>query len=65
MLLGWAFIGWCVYGGIYLPAQYGSYGREVEEEHARKFGESRLGKPSVGEPSVGEDDVGESLSDEE
>jgi hypothetical protein len=53
MLLGLAFIGWCVYGGIYLPAQYGGYGREVEEEHASRFG------------SVGEDNVGESLSDDE
>ncbi len=53
MLIGWAFIGWCVYGGIYLPAQYGAYGSEVEEEHANTFGDS----------GVGQDDVGESLDD--
>ena len=53
MLIGLAFIGWCIYGGIYLPAQYGGYGREVEEEHARTFGDS----------GAGEDNVGESLQD--
>lgn len=66
MLLGWAFIGWCVYMGVYVPAQYGGYGREVEEEHARKVGDARVREDDarVGEDdAVGEDDVGESLED--
>jgi hypothetical protein len=61
MLIGLAFLGWCVYGGIYLPAQYGAYGREVEEEHARERGASSFGEND--NSGVGEDDVGESLDD--
>jgi hypothetical protein len=60
-LLGLAFIGWCVYGGVYLPAQYGAYGREVEEEHAGKRGDSSVSDED--DSGVGEDNVGESLDD--
>lgn len=67
MLIGWAFIGWCVYMGVYVPAQYGGYGQEVEEEYARTSGDDRVRKKlrfSDNDASVGEDDVGESLEEE-
>lgn len=59
MLVGLAFVGWCVYGGIYLPAKYGSYGAEVEEAYAREHVASSVDEED--DSSVGEDNIGESL----
>jgi hypothetical protein len=55
LLSGLAFLAWCVYGGIYLPAQYGAYGNDVESRHIQT--------PDYPDYSVGEDNVGESLED--
>jgi hypothetical protein len=52
LLSGLAFLAWCVYGGIYLPAQYGAYGNDVESRHIQ-----------TSDYSIGEDNVGESLED--
>jgi hypothetical protein len=50
MVLGAAFLVWCVYMGVIVPSQYGAYGNEVERSHANDEEE---------DDSVGEDDVGE------
>ena len=53
-VLAFAFLGWCVYGGVYLPAQYGAYDNGSEAP-ADSNGYSD-------NYSVGEDNVGEDLS---
>lgn len=54
LLFAVGFIGWCIYGGIYLPAKYGAYGNNLEVE---------VPTNSYASDSVGEDNVGESLGD--
>jgi hypothetical protein len=65
MLIGWGFLAWCVYMGVYVPSKYGSYGN-VEADYARTRGYDRMEEEMRRRAeSVGEDNVGESLDDDE
>jgi hypothetical protein len=44
-----AFFGWCFYMGVYVPAQYGAFGNEVESDSRGSEVSEIVAEPEVGE----------------
>ena len=65
IVLACAFVGWCLYAGVYVPAQYGAYGSYgTAPRHDEAVPDPATSVEDDGE-GVGENDVGVDLDDED